>query len=122
MTYPPPYTDDPAGLDAAASRTPAPVPRAKLGSPVKIAAFVVLLLILSLLAVTIFIAITIGVTILVGAVVPRPVNVILAPVAGVAVAVLCFGGASRFRRGMLRNRYGLMRRPPRNPKPGQPAG
>jgi hypothetical protein len=84
--------------------------------------FVVLLLILSLVAVAVFIAITIGVTVLVGAVVPRPVNVILAPVAGVAVAVLCFGGASRFRRGMFRNRYGLMRRPPRNPKPQQPAG
>ena len=122
MTYRPPYTDDPAGLDQTASRAPAPIPRALLRNPVNIAAFVILLLLLSLLAVTVFIAITIGVTILVGDVVPRPVNVFVAPVAGVAVAVLCFGGASRFRRGMFKNRYGLMRRPPRNPKPQEPPG
>ena len=88
----------------------------------KIAAFVVLLLVLSLLAVAVFIAITIGVTILVGDVMPRPVNVFAAPIAGVAVAVLCFGGASRFRKGMFKNRYGLFRRPPRDTEPEVPAG
>jgi hypothetical protein len=122
MTYRPPYTDDPAGLDKAAPRASTPGRAALLRNPAKIAAFVVLLLVLSLVAVALFIAITIGVTILVGDVVPRPVNVFVAPIAGVAVAVLCFGGASRFRRGMFRNRYGLMRRPPRNPKPQEPAG
>jgi hypothetical protein len=122
MTYRPPYTDDPAGLDESAARAPAPLRRTLPRNPVKIAAFVVLLLVLSLLAVVIFIAITIGVTILVGDLVPRPVNVFVAPIAGVAVAVLCFGGASRFRMAMFRNRYGLFRRPPRNPKPQQPAG
>ncbi len=122
MTYRPPYTDDPAGLDTSASHAPAPLSRAVLKNPLKLAAFAVLLLILSLLAVALFIAITIGVTILVGDVVPRPVNVFVAPVVGVAAAVLCFGGASRFRVAMLRNRYGLFRRPPRNPKPQQPPG
>jgi hypothetical protein len=122
MTNRPPHTDEPSGLDEAEYRAPAPGPGARLGSPVRIAGFVLLLLLLSLLAVAVFIAITVGVTILVGEVIPRPVNVLLAPIAGVGVAVLCFGGASRFRRGMFKNRYGLLRRPPRNPKPQQPAG
>jgi hypothetical protein len=30
------------------------------------------------------------------------------------VAILCFGGASRFRKGIFNNRYGLFRRPPRD--------
>jgi hypothetical protein len=118
MTYRPPYTDDPGGLNAAA---PTPAQRVRLQSPLKIAGFIVLLVILSLVAMVLFLAITIGVTILVATVVPKPVNVI-APLVGVGVAVLCFGGASRMRTGMFRNRYGLMRRPPRDPKPEQPPG
>ena len=84
------------------------------------AVIILLLIVMSLLAVVAFLAITIGVTIVVGDVLPRPTN-IAAPIAGVAVAAVCFGAASRFRKGALKNRYGLFRRPPRDPGT-RPAG
>ena len=118
MTNRPPPTDDFAGLDDAEFPTTQPLPVKRL-SPLRMVVFVVLLLMLSMLAAAVFLAMTVGVTIVVGDVVPKPVNV-AAPIAGVAVAFLCFGGASRIRKGMFKNRYGLMRRPPRNPKPEQP--
>ncbi len=120
MTYRPPTTDDFAGLDDAEFPTSRPLPVKRL-SPPRVVVFVVLLLVISVLASAVFLAITVGITIVVGDVVPKPVNV-AAPIVGVAVAVLCFGGASRFRRGMFKNRYGLMRRPPRDAKPQEPAG
>ncbi|MGA7987599.1 MAG: hypothetical protein WCB51_04285 [Candidatus Dormiibacterota bacterium] len=116
-----PTTDDSSGLEDAefaVRRVPSPVER--FGA-FRIAAVVVLLIVIALLAAAVFLAITVGVTLLVGALLPRPVN-LAAPIAGVGVAVLCFGGASRFRKGMLRNRYGLFRRPPRNTEPELPAG
>jgi hypothetical protein len=118
MTYRPPTTDDSVGREDALFPTPRPLPVKRL-SPLRIAVFVVLLLTIAVLAAAVFLAITVGVTIVVGDVVPRPVNV-AAPLAGVAVACLCFGGASRIRTGMFKNRYGLLHRPPRAPKPQQP--
>jgi uncharacterized RDD family membrane protein YckC len=121
MTYRPPTPEACAGLEDAAFPAPRPAQPAKPPSPVRIAAFVVLLLLISLLAVAVFLGITVGVTILVGDVLPRPVN-LAAPIAGVAIASLCFGGASRFRPGTLKGRYGLLRRPPRDPQPQPPPG
>ncbi len=112
MTQQPPITDDPARLEDAAFAAPrVPSPIQRIG-PYRLAAVVLLVLLLGLLAAAVFLAITVGVTLLVGNLLPRPVN-LAAPIAGVGVAALCFGGASRFRKGMLKNRYGLFRRPPR---------
>jgi hypothetical protein len=115
MTYRPPTHFDRKGLEDAATPDPAPALVAKRTGPLKIAGFVLLFLLLSLLACAVFLGITIGVTILVALILPRAglVN-LLAPLAGVGVASLCFGAASRFRKGMLKNRYGLFRRPPRD--------
>jgi uncharacterized RDD family membrane protein YckC len=113
MRYRPSTHVDPRGLEEAANPDPVPV-TGRVG-PFKIAGFVVLFLLLSLLAFAVFVAIAIGVTILVALLLPRAglLNVI-APLVGVSVAGLCFGAASRVRRGMFKNRYGLFRRPPRD--------
>src|SRR6202140_5050366 len=115
MTYRPPIHLDSEGLETPPNPAPAPVLVAKRTGPFKIAGFVLLFLILSLLAVAVFLGITIGVTILVTLLLPKAglLNLI-APVVGVGVASLCFGAASRFRKGMFKNRYGLFRRPPRD--------
>ena len=115
MTYRPPIHLDSEGLEEAANPDPPPVLVGKRTDPFKIAGFVLLFLILSLLAVAVFLGITIGVTILVTLLLPKAgfLNLI-APVVGVGVASLCFGAASRFRKGMFKNRYGLFRRPPRD--------
>ena len=121
MNYRPPTTDDSPGLEDAAFPAPrVPSPIQRIG-PYRMAAVVVLVVLVSLLAAAVFLAITVGVTLLVGNFLPKPVN-LAAPIAGVGVAVLCFGGASRFRKGMLKNRYGLFRRPPRDTEPELPAG
>lgn len=120
MAYRPPTTDNPNRLEDAAFPEPRK-PRAieRIG-PYRMAAVVVLIHVVALLAAAVFLAITVGVTLLVGNLLPRPVN-LAAPIAGVGVAVLCFGGASRFRKGMLKNRYGLFHRPPRETEPTPPA-
>jgi hypothetical protein len=121
MTDRQPTTDDSAGLeDAAFPALRAPTLFERIG-PYRMAAVVLLVLLVALLAAAVFLAITVGVTLLVGDLLPKPVN-LAAPIAGVGVAVLCFGGASRFRKGMLKNRYGLFRRPPRDTEPELPAG
>jgi uncharacterized RDD family membrane protein YckC len=113
MPYRPPTHVDPDGLEEATN--PDPVPVTDRAGPFKIAGFVVLFLLLSLLAFAVFVAIAIGVTILVALLLPTAglLNVI-APLVGVGVASVCFGAASRIRRGMFKNRYGLFRRPPRD--------
>jgi hypothetical protein len=88
--------------------------------PLQIAAIGLLFLVLSLLAAVVFLGITIGVTIVAANLIPKPANV-LAPLLGVGLATLCFGGASRIRKGMFKNRYGILHRPPRNPS-GQRRG
>jgi hypothetical protein len=115
MTYRPPIHIDSEGLEEAAHPDPPPQLVAKRTGPLKIAGFAVLFLVLALIAVAVFLGITIGVTILVALLLPRTgfLNLI-APVVGVGVASLCFGAASRFRKGMFKNRYGLFRRPPRD--------
>jgi uncharacterized RDD family membrane protein YckC len=121
MTYRPTTHVDGNGLEDAANPDPAPVLAPKRTGPVKIAGFVLLFLVLSLLAFAVFLGIAIGVTILVALVLPKQGLVdLLAPVVGVGVASVCFGAASRFRKGMLKNRYGLFRRPPKDPQ-NQPA-
>ena len=112
MSSPPPTMLD-SGLEDADHpdpRVPSPV---SASNRLRTTVIILLLIAISLLAVVVFIAITIGVTIVVGYVLPRPAT-ITAPIAGVAVAALCFGAASRIRKGALRNRYGLFRRPPRD--------
>jgi hypothetical protein len=119
MNSPPPGTAD-AGLEDAdyAAPRPAGIPRSM--HPLQMAAFVVLFLILALVAFIAFLAIAVGVTILVAKLIPTPNGAaghilgLVAPIAGVGVASLCFGAASRFRKGMFKNRYGLFRRPPRD--------
>lgn len=115
MTYRPTTDVDPEGLEEAAHPDPVTVLVAERAGPFKIAGFVVLFLLLSLLAFAVFVAIAIGVTILVALLLPKAglLNVI-APLVGVGVASLCFGVASRIRKGMFKNRYGLFRRPPRD--------
>ena len=84
--------------------------------PLKVALFVILFLILSLLAFAVFLGIAIGVTILLALILPKQGFLdLLAPIVGVGIASVCFGAASRFRKGALKNRYGLFRRPPRDP-------
>jgi uncharacterized RDD family membrane protein YckC len=115
MTYRPPIHFDSDGLEEPANPDPLPVLVAKRASPLTIAAFVLLFLSLSLLAFALFLGIAIGVTIVVALFLPKQGYVdLIAPVAGVGVASLCFGAASRFRKGMFKNRYGLFRRPPRD--------
>ena len=112
----PPTTDDSSGLeDAKFAAAGAPSLIERVG-PYRFAGVVVLLIVMAVLAAALFLAITVGVTLVVGNLLPRPVN-LAAPIVGVGVAVLCVGGAGRFRRGMLKNRYGLLRRPPRDTKP-----
>jgi hypothetical protein len=115
MTYRPPIHVDPKRLEDADNPDPPPVLGTRRTSPLRIAGFVLLLLLLGLLAFAVFVAIAVGVTILVALLLPKAgfVNLI-APVVGVGVASLCFGAASRFRKGMFKNRYGLFRRPPRD--------
>jgi uncharacterized RDD family membrane protein YckC len=115
MPYRPPTHVDPEGLEEAANPDPVTVLVAVRAGPFKIAGFVVLFLLLSLLAFAVFVAIAIGVTILVALFLPKAglLNVI-APLVGVGVASLCFGAASRIRKGMFKKRYGLFRRPPRD--------
>ena len=115
MRYRPPIDLDPLGVEDAANPDLPPLLSGKRAGPLKIAGFVLIFLILSLLAFAVFLGIAIGVTILVALFLPDAgfVNLI-APVAGVVVASLCFGVASRFRKGMFKNRYGLFRRPPRD--------
>jgi uncharacterized RDD family membrane protein YckC len=115
MTDRPPTHVDPKGLEEAANPDRVPVLLAKRAGPFKIAGFVLLFLLLSLLAFAAFVAIAIGVTILVALLLPKAglLNVI-APLIGVGVASLCFGTASRVRKGMFKNRYGLFHRPPRD--------
>lgn len=115
MTYRPPIHIDSQGLEEAAYPDPSPPLVAKRTGPLKIAGFAVLFLVLALVGVAVFLGITIGVTILVALLLPKTgfLNLI-APVVGVGVASLCFGAASRFRKGMFKNRYGLFRRPPRD--------
>jgi hypothetical protein len=115
MSYRPPTHFDPHGLEDAANPDPVPALVAKRTGPLAIAGFVLLFLVLSLLAFAVFLGIAIGVTIVMALILPKAgfINLI-APVVGVGVAFLCFGGASRFRKGMFKNRYGLFRRPPRD--------
>jgi hypothetical protein len=90
----------------------APLDRRRL-HPLQIAGILLLFVFLALLAAMVFLGITIGATILAANVIPKPANAALAPLIGVGLATLCFGGASRIRRGMFKNRYGLLHRPPR---------
>jgi hypothetical protein len=115
MTYRPPIHVDSEGLEYAANPDPVPVLAARRTSPLKVAGFILLFLLLSLLAFAVFLGIAIGVTILVALLLPSKgfVNLI-APLAGVGVASLCFGVTSHFRKGMFKNRYGLFHRPPRD--------
>jgi hypothetical protein len=121
MTDRQPTTDHAARLEDAEFAAPRALSTVRRVGPYRIAGVVALLIVVALLAATLFLAITVGVTLLVGQVLPKPVN-LAAPIAGVGVAVLCFGGAGRFRKGMLKNRYGLFRRPPRDAEPEPPAG
>jgi hypothetical protein len=122
MTDRPQTQVDPSRLEDAANPDPVPVLVAKRTGPLKVAGFVVLFLVLSLLAFAAFLAIAIGVTILLALLLPKQGLLdLIAPIVGVGVASVCFGAASRFRKGMLKNRYGLFRRPPKDPSKG-PAG
>jgi hypothetical protein len=116
MNSQPPGTAEGAGLETA--DFPEPRPALAHGSirPFKVAAFVVFFLILALLAFAAFLGIAVGVTILLALILPKQGLLdLIAPVVGVGVASVCFGAASRFRKGMFKNRYGLFRRPPRDP-------
>jgi len=105
---------DPEELEDAATPDPVPVLVNRTG-PLKLAGFIALFLLLSLLAFAVFLAIAIGVTILVALILPKQGLLdLIAPIIGVGVASVCFGAASRFRKGMLKNRYGLFRRPPKD--------
>ena len=116
MTYRPTPHVDANGLEEPANPDPVPVLAAKRTGPLKIAGFVVLFLLLCLLAFAVFVAIAVGVTILLALILPKQGLLdLIAPVLGVGVASVCFGAVSRFRKGMLKNRYGLFRRPPRDP-------
>jgi hypothetical protein len=116
MNSRPPGTAEGAGLEAADFPEPSgPLAAGSMG-PLKFAGFVVLFLILALLAFAVFLGIAVGVTILLALILPKQGLIdLIAPVVGVGVASVCFGAASRFRKGMLKNRYGLFRRPPRDP-------
>jgi hypothetical protein len=115
MTYRPPIHVDKNGLELAANPDPVPVLAAKRTGPLKIAGFVFLFLVLALLACVVFLGIAIGVTILLALILPKQGLIdLIAPIVGVGVASVCFGAASRFRKGM-KNRYGLFRRPPKDP-------
>lgn len=115
MTYRPPIHLDKNGLEEPANPDPVPALAPRRTGPLKIAGFILLFLLLSLVASAVFLAITIGVTILVAQILPKQGVVdLVAPVAGVGVASVCFGAASRFRKGRLKNRYGLFRRPPKD--------
>ena len=115
MTYRPPIHLDKNGLEEPANPDPVPALAPRRTGPLKIAGFVLLFLLVSLLAFAVFLAITIGVTILMALILPkRGLIDLIAPVVGVGVASVCFGAASRFRKGMLKNRYGLFRRPPKD--------
>jgi hypothetical protein len=106
---------DPEELEDASTPDPVRVLAVKRTGPLKLAGFIVLFLFLSLLAFAVFLAIAIGVTILVALILPKQgILDLIAPVVGVGVASVCFGAASRFRKGMLKNRYGLFRRPPKD--------
>ncbi len=115
MSSRPPTRFDSEGLEEAANPDPPPVLVARRGGALRIAGFVLLFLVFSLLGFAVFLGITIGVTALVTLLLPKAglLNLI-APVVGVGVASLCFGAASRIRKGMFKNRYGLFRRPPRD--------
>ncbi len=116
MNSQPPGTAEGPGLETA--DFPEPRPPLVRGSmrPLKIAGFVVLFLILALLAFAFFLGIAVGVTILLALILPKQGFIdLLAPIVGVGVASVCFGAASRVRKGALKNRYGLFRRPPRDP-------
>jgi hypothetical protein len=116
MNSQPPGTAEDPGLEAA--DFPESRSQLALGSMrrLKVAAFVILFLVLSLLAFAVFLGIAIGVTILVALILPKQGLIdLIAPLVGVGVASVCFGAVSRFRKGMLKNRYGLFRRPPRDP-------
>jgi hypothetical protein len=116
MTYRPTPRVDANGLEEPANPDPVPVLAPKRTGPLKIAGFVVLFLVLCLLAFAVFVAIAVGVTILLALILPKQGLLdLIAPVVGVGVASVCFGAVSRFRKGMLKNRYGLFRRPPRDP-------
>ena len=121
MTSRPPTSSESVGLEDAAFPSPRPQLEVQRSSPVRVAGFVLLFLLLSLLAFAVFLAITVGVTVLVGMVVPGPAK-LAAPILGVGVASLGFGAASRLRKGRLRGRYGLLRRPPRDPFQQRPGG
>jgi len=115
MSYRPTTHVDASGFEEPANPDPAPVLAPKRTGPLKIAGFVVLFLVLSLLAFAVFLGIAIGVTILLALILPKQgILDLIAPVVGVGVASVCFGAASRFRKGMLKNRYGLFRRPPKD--------
>jgi hypothetical protein len=61
------------------------------------------------------VAIATGVTVLAALLLPKAgLLSVIAPLVGVGVASLCFGAASRVRKGMFKSRYGLVRRPPRD--------
>ena len=106
---------DPEELEDAATPDPVPVLAVNRTGPLKLAGFIALFLLLSLLAFAVFLAIAIGVTILVALILPKQGLLdLIAPIIGVGVASVCFGAASRFRKGMLKNRYGLFRRPPKD--------
>jgi hypothetical protein len=123
MTHRPPTTDHSTRLEDAEFAAPRVSTHIRRVGPYRIAAVVLLLIVIAVVAAALFLAITVGVTLLMAQLLPKPVN-LAAPIAGVGVAVLCFGGAGRFRKGMLKNRYGLFRRPPRDaePEPELPAG
>jgi hypothetical protein len=115
MNSQPPGTAEGAGLETADFPEPRPPQARGAMHPLKVAAFVVLFLILALLAFAVFLAIAVGVTILLALILPKQgILDLIAPVVGVGVASVCFGAASRFRKGMLKNRYGLFRRPPKD--------
>jgi len=116
MTYRPTTHRASNGLEDAENPDPVPALAPRRTGPLKIAAFVVLFLLLSLLAFAVFLGLAIGVTILLALILPKQgILDLIAPIVGVGVASVCFGAASRFRKGMFKNRYGLFRRPPKDP-------
>src|ERR1700691_4356869 len=116
MTYRPTTHVDKNGLEDAENPDPVPVLTPKRSGLLKSAVFVILFLVLSLLAFAVFLGIAIGVTILVALILPKQGLIdLIAPLVGVGVASVCFGAVSRFRMGVLKKRYGLFRRPPRDP-------
>src|SRR6202035_757762 len=86
---------DATGLEEAANPDLPPVLSTQRTAPLKIAGFALIFLVLSLLAFAVFLGIAIGVTILVALLLPNAGFVdLIAAVAGVVVASLCFGVAS----------------------------